>query len=152
MSAPKLSTVQDSLCAYIQAEIAKQAGILSGIAFCREKFGTGDAAEIFDTALSSEGSGMCIFVTFPLTARLDQNPGKWTSIMCLLSVIVADNPTVNTTKNPLEVVEAIWAAVAKQSSKGPQFQLGSSPMDMITDEGELRTYVINFEIPISVQP
>ncbi|MEQ1842051.1 MAG: hypothetical protein ABL994_16725, partial [Verrucomicrobiales bacterium] len=97
-------------------------------------------------------SGTVLFSLFPVVSRADQNPGKWTSILCGLSVLVIDNPQKNTTKDPLRVVEAIWAAVAKQSGKGPQFQLGSSPMDLIDETEAARVYAVNFEVLISVQP
>ena len=154
MSAHSLSTVQKTLCGYLEAEAAKPAGLLSGLKVAREGR-LGAESEVDATvrsAIAEGGIGSAMYVTRPIPVVEDQNPGKSNTIQCALVVFLVDNPTINITKEPLEMVEEIWRTVTKQSTRGPQFQIDSWAMSDVTEGMGAEIYAVNFRVLIQFQP
>lgn len=154
MSAHRLSTVQKTLCAYLEAEAAKPAVLLSGIRVAREgRLGADNEVDtIVRRSISEGGIGTAMYVTRPIPVVEDQNAGKSNLIQCALVVFIVDNPTINITKEPLEIVEEVWRVVTNKSTRGPQFQLDSWAMSDVMESMGAEVYAVNFRVLIQFQP
>ena len=162
MAAPKLSTVQGLVIELIVAAAAKTGSILAGIPIARDGFGYMDPDaenapdKIIVKATTEGGPGLAIYVSYPVLTRRDSTVNGTSVIKAIIPVILGENPRVNQVdagglnRDPLQVVEAIWAAV-KGRSNGPQsFDVEQTPMGTVVDGQGDRIYQLYLECPILV--
>lgn len=162
MSAPTLSTVQTILADLLIADQARTGSLLAGIPLAREQFGhmdpTDDASNpdgIATAALSEDGPGVVIYLPYPILTLGSSFEGGRATVKCIVSLFLLVNPEQNErgaggiNRDPLTIVQAIWASVLGKS-RGPLFQLGPSPMGIPSDESAVRSYPIDFECTLMV--
>ena len=146
-----LSSAQSSLVALLTAA-AVGSNILNGIPIAKEQFGQPDPSAAIEAALSDTGPGLCILSIAPYSTRIESTGNQDARLMISLPIVLLENPARNSSaggganKNPLQVVEAIWKAGASARSKGPQIQLGASPLEVIDENYGMRIYAIDFEV------
>lgn len=108
----RLSTIQSALAGYIAAAAALAGNKLAGVTVIQEETDTA-LKDGVDSAL--ESPGICIAIRWPFipSATLTGTAVDAT-IQCDVSLL--HNPTTCGTVNPLEVMEALLAALAGQPS------------------------------------
>lgn len=152
MSFHRLSTIQDTLVGYLTAEAAKVGSLLNGITIIREQHGHADPSAAFESAMTS--NGLAIMSWSPYAVKLDEISHTGATLIASLPVFLVVNPVLNAAalnRNPLQIVEAIWAAAIRQH-KGPQIRLGGTPLELIDEDSGIRSYPIDFEVVVTVAP
>ena len=158
MSRHRLSTAQAEVAALIEIEIAKPTSPIYGLSLSRLDFGQKAPEAAVNRALGDNDKGLCIICGRPYAVRVRDEGNQVARLSAVLRVFIFENSKVNTTpvtganKNPLECVEAIWNAVARAPSKGPQFRLGQTPMDVIEEGSGFWIYPMEFECEIIFAP
>lgn len=157
MAAPRLSTVQRSVAELITASAAKSGSMLAGIPVAREEFGYMDPTgtetnsdAVINAALGEDGPGLAIFVSQPMGTLEASTVNGRSEIKASCVAFLLVNPEQNErgtsglNRNPLLVVEELWASVPGKSIGPSSFQIGASALGISEDGAAIRTYPVEF--------